>query len=823
MDNIQQKYEAALMEIEALRREQEKLKREVESLKNQLASLSSIEPEGNRTSQKNEAPYDESIPPILAAELEEDSVVVHQLSKVEDKLALYRNYFRGREDVYPIRWSNKQGKSGYSPACGNEWTSVCQKPKVKCSACAHQQFLPVTDDVISKHLDARQDKTIGVYPMLSDETCWFLAMDFDKQNWQEDVAAVIQVCKENSIPAALERSRSGNGGHVWIFFEKSIDAGWARKFGSTILTLTMKNRYQIGLDSYDRLFPNQDTLPKGGFGNLIALPLQGGARKSGNSVFVDHNFEPYEDQWRFLSSVGKMTEEAVSKFIQLYFAEADLDSGLINVSDDEDEKPWERRSKPSQETWKQDLPETIQIVLSNRLYINKQGLTSKVINKLMRLASFSNPDFYKTQAMRLSTYAKPRVISCAEDLVRYIALPRGCYEAVLDFFQQNHVKVDVEDNRVGGTIIHAAFTGTLTVLQDTASRAMLSHDLGILSAVTAFGKTVVAASIIAKRRVNTLILVHRRELMDQWQSRLQTFLDLPKHSIGLIGGGKTSRTGIVDIAVIQSVNNKGEVKEWIEEYGQIIVDECHHVSAFSFEQVLKKAKAKYVFGLTATPKRQDGQEAIVMMQLGPVRMKIDAKALGSSRSFSLTVVPRYTGFTVPADIRSQGIGIQDVYQYLIVDEERNTLIFNDLLQCLEEGRTPLLLVERTAHAEYFADRLRPFARNVIVLRGGMGKKQREAVHHQIATIPDTEERVLIATGKLIGEGFDDARLDTLFLVHPISWTGSLEQYAGRLHRAHANKQEVKIYDYIDLMVPVLMGMYKKRMRGYRKMGYSGIV
>ncbi|MDF2669036.1 MAG: restriction endonuclease subunit [Paenibacillus sp.] len=447
------------------------------------------------------------------------------------------------------------------------------------------------------------------------------------------------------------------------------------------------------------------------------------------------------------------------------------------------------------------------------------GLPPSAINRLLRLASFSNPDFYKTQAMRLSTYGKPRVISCGEDLPNQIALPRGCYDAARAFFDQHNVRMEQQDKRNEGTAIAVNFTGTLTTLQDTAARAILVQDIGILSAATAFGKTVVAANIIAKRKVNTLIIVHRRELMDQWKERLQTFLDIPKSSIGVIGGGKDKRTGIVDIAIIQSLNHKGEIKPFISEYGQIVVDECHHVSAYSFEQVLMKAQAKYVFGLTATPKRQDGQEAIVSMQLGPIRMKIDAKMLTGSRGFSLMVVPRYTDFQMSGS--SVQPSIQDVFQTLVTDETRNTLIFDDLLKCLEKGRSPLLLVERTAHAEYFEQRLRHFAKNVIVLRGGMGKKQRELIREQIANIPDNEERVFIATGKLIGEGFDDARLDTLFLVHPISWSGTLQQYAGRLHRAHASKKEVQIYDYIDLRVPVLMSMYKKRVKGYRKMGYQG--
>ncbi|WP_230986445.1 DEAD/DEAH box helicase [Cohnella fermenti] len=422
--------------------------------------------------------------------------------------------------------------------------------------------------------------------------------------------------------------------------------------------------------------------------------------------------------------------------------------------------------------------------------------------------------------MRMSTYGKPRVISCAEDLPSQLALPRGCYPALLELAGRHNITVNLEDRRFEGTTIDALFSGQLTTLQGTAARAILAHDTGILAAATGFGKTVVAASIIAKRQVNTLILVHRRELMDQWKERLQSFLDLRKGSIGLLGGGKDKRTGQIDIAVIQSMNRKGHVHEAVSEYGQVIVDECHHVSAFSFEQVLMKARAKFVFGLTATRKRQDGQEPIVAMQLGPIRMRVDAKMLSQSRGFSLTVIPRYTAFVLDKD--SPNPGIQEIYGQLVADEARNTLIFDDLLHCLEEGRSPLLLVERTAHAEYFEERLRNFAKNVIVLRGGMGRKQREAIRERIAAIPDDEERVFIATGKLIGEGFDDARLDTLLLVHPISWTGTLQQYAGRLHRSHANKHEVRIYDYVDAHVPMLMSMFRKRVKGYNKMGYRGV-
>lgn len=811
MNNMEDKYYTALAHIEELKLEITRLRK-----------LLRLPVEEGLTMSEQRPLY--SLPKTAANEetVNRESTV-HQFSSVDDKLALFKSYFRGRDDVYPIRWDNKRGKSGYSPVCANEWTSVCEKPRVKCSVCEHQKFMPLTNKVLSAHLDARQDRTIGIYPMLPDETCWFLAIDFDKHDWKQDVTAVMKVCKSYEVPALLERSRSGNGGHIWIFFSENIEAATARKFGMVLLSLAMSKRYQIGMQSYDRLFPNQDTLPKGGFGNLIALPLQGGARKQGNSSFIDEHFEPYADQWRKLSELGKMNENDVKQFISKYEEHAlfNNDTLIAEIEDEvtvRDEGPASKDTK-EQQSLAESLPSEIQIQYSDRVYIPKSGLPSSVVHALIKLASFTNPDFYKAQAMRLSTFGKPRVISCAEDLDNYIVLPRGCLQDVLSFFKQNLVNVSLDDKRSTGTSIDVEFTGTLTTLQDTAARAILNRDIGILAAATAFGKTVVAANIIASRKTNTLILVHRRELMEQWKGRLQTFLDVPKQTIGMIGGGKNKRTGMIDIAVIQSLNHKGNVKPFVSEYGQVIVDECHHVSAYSFEQVLRQVKAKYVFGLTATPKRKDGQEAIVRFQLGPVILKVDAKALSSSRGFSLRVVPRYTHF----QIKSEGsvLGIQDIYQQLVDNEERNTLIFDDLLTCLDEGRSPLLLVERTAHAEYFAERLQAFAKNVIVLKGRMGKKQREALRAKIAAIPDDQERVVIATGKLIGEGFDDSRLDTLFLVHPISWSGTLQQYAGRLHRSHANKEEVQIYDYVDLQVPMLMAMFRKRVKGYRKMGYKG--
>lgn len=736
------------------------------------------------------------------------------------QVALFRSLFRGREDVYALRWESKGARSGYSPACRREWDRVyCGKPQIKCAECGHREFLPLTDQVIRDHLSGR--RTVGIYPLLPDETCWFLAVDFDKASWQEDADAFLRACDEMSVAAALERSRSGNGAHVWIFFGEPVPARLARNLGCVILTRTMERRHEIGLDSYDRMFPNQDTMPKGGFGNLIALPLQGGPVKLGNTLFLDREFRPYEDQWAFLSGlwrVGLGEAEAIVK-------EAARRGSLTGVGaslagEDEGEDPW--TLPPSRRKVERPIagpfPDKVRVVLGDLVYVEKEGLTPALLNRLVRLAAFDNPEYYRAQAMRLSTFGKPRVIACAEDLPRHIGLPRGCLEDALALFRQHGIGAEIADERFPGRPIEASFRGELRQSQKEAATALLGHDTGILCAGTAFGKTVVAAWLIAARKVNTLVLVHRRHLLDQWKERLGQFLSLADGAVGEVGGGKVRPTGVVDVALIQSLCRKGEVMDLVGEYGQVIVDECHHVSAFTFERVLRRAKARYVVGLTATPTRRDGHHPIVIMQCGPIRFRIRPREQARSRPFEHVVIPRKTEFRMPPELSEATI--QDIYAILAADPGRNELILSDLLEAVRDGRSPLVLTERTEHVEYLAGRLGGVVRNVFILRGGMGVRQRREVAERLASVPDGEERVLVATGRYIGEGFDDARLDTLFLAMPVSWRGVLEQYAGRLHRLHEGKQVVMIYDYVDAHVPVLVRMYLKRLKGYRSIGYG---
>jgi len=765
--------------------------------------------------------------------------------------------FRGREDVYPRRFeSRKTGRSGYQPACANEWMrGVCDKPRIKCGDCPNRRLLAVTDEAIRWHLSGRDDRgrdfVMGVYPMLQDETCWFLAIDFDEKSWQVDAGAFVETCRRFDLPAALERSRSGNGGHVWFFFDEAIPASLARKMGSHILTETMENRPEIGLGSYDRLFPNQDTLPKGGFGNLIALPLQKRPRERGNTVFLDEQFKPFPDQWAFLASLCKISRACAEALVRDAEGRGRITGVRMVVTEEDDDAPWtappSRRRKEPPITGS--LPESIELVLADQIYVAKDNLPAPLRNRLVRLAAFQNPDFYRAQAMRLPTYDKPRIIHCAEDLPKHIALPRGCLEDVRHVLNALHVKPVLRDERCGGTPLilgsppHRGgaespsppqsggplnFHGTLRPEQQAAATAMLAHDNGVLAATTAFGKTVVAAWLIAQRAVNTLVLVHRQQLLEQWVERLSAFLGVPPKTIGRLGGGRKKLTGVLDVALIQSLVRKGVVDDRVGGYGHLVVDECHHLSARSFELVARRAKARFFTGLSATVTRKDGHHPVIFMQCGPVRHRVDAKTQAATRPFAHQVLVRPTGFRPPDCAAHFGKCANDdsrmefhrLYDALQNDDARNRMICSDVVAAVREGRSPLLLTERTEHLQHLAQRLSADISRVITLQGGMRRKELDAALARVAEGPDTTGRVILATGRFIGEGFDDPRLDTLFLALPVSWRGTIAQYVGRLHRIHEGKRDVRVYDYADLDVPMLARMFDRRCHGYESLGYT---
>jgi superfamily II DNA or RNA helicase len=819
-DELYKKYQALLKENEKLKKENNIYRQQYGPIMDNKQDIMIGDSDNNLHDKDH----------ININNMKENSTKINMNSSPEEKISLFISLFAGRKDVYAHRWESKTGKTGYSPVCTNEWVkSLCEKPKVKCFNCKNRTFAELTESVIKDHLMGNE--VIGVYPMLLDETCKFLVIDFDGRDWQKDVTTVRQVCTEKSIPLYVERSRSGKGAHIWFFFEEEIAASIARKFGTAILTYAMDKRHEISFESYDRLFPNQDTMPKGGLGNLIALPLQKLAREEGNSVFINESFIPYNDQWEYLSSIRKIKLSELEKYI------LDLLSGseLGTFGDYSDEEPWKKKTvQPALSLT--DFPESISIIKANMIYIKKDGLSQKILNKIKRLAAFKNPDFYKAQAMRLPTYNKPRIISLSEETGQYLCIPRGCEEKLNSMFEEAETEIEYIDERNTGSAINVQFNGQLREKQKEAVNKLLKYDTGILSATTAFGKTVVGANLISERKVNTLIIVHTRQLLEQWKDRLKEFLiineELPKtkkkrgrkkgkNIIGQIGGGKNTTNGIIDIALMQSLVKEGEVKELVKDYGMVIVDECHHAASFSYEQILKEVLAKYVYGLTATPIRRDGHHPIIFMCCGDIRYRISPQAQAKKRPFEHFVIPRISSLKMPLiDDSKTTTSINKVFAYVSENQIRNNLIVEDIITNIKTGRNILVLTERTAHVQKLYDMLKSEVNNIFILTGRLSAKKRRETNEKLKNIPESENVLIIATGKYIGEGFDYPRLDTLFLAFPISWKGKLQQYAGRLHRLYEGKRDVYIYDYVDIHIRVLEKMYQKRLKGYASIGYK---
>ena len=773
--------------------------------------------------------------------------------EITEKMAnkfFYR--FWGRQDVYAKRNEKKDtGETSYFPQCNNFWTEVCyrkQRKNVSCNDCKYRSYTNLTKKDILMHLRGKSynaSDVIGVYPLLTDETCRFLVFDFDNHDkgaekkdfaneddtWIEEVEAMRKICVLNGIDPLVERSRSGRGAHIWIFFDKPISAALVRRFGTALLD---KGAEQVNLKSfkyYDRMLPAQDTLPKGGLGNLIALPLQGKALKHGNSAFIDRNWNAYPNQWEILWSKPRLSQEFIETKIREW--RTTIEDTLTVDADEDREKPW----KKSRGFSNADVEGKMHLTLSNGIYVDSTNIRVALQNKIRRMAAISNPVYYKNQAIGTSNYDTSRWIYLGQDhLSGYIEIPRGLYSTLIDNIEQAKIPYEIEDERQKGRNINVKFKGELRDEQKVAMKDILQFDNGILHAATAFGKTVVCSAIIAEKKVNTLIILESSALMEQWKEALEKFLDineeLPEYKtktgrirvrkevIGRLQGAHDSMTGIIDIAMAGSLCKKGEFHNLLNEYGMVLVDECHHAASDTISNVLKEVKAKYIYGVTATPKRGDGLEKVNYMLIGPIRHSYTAKEKAKSQGIEHLVYPRFTPVVAPRGIIKEKMHPNEAYDIIRNNEIRDDLIIEDIKECVAAGRTPVVLSRYKEHSEKMYERLKDYANHVFLMTGNNSKKEHKKILEQLHEVDAKETLILIATGSLIGEGFDFPRLDTLFMAMPVSFRGVVEQYAGRLNRDYDGKENVIVYDYVDSHIPMFDNMYAKRLKAYRQIGYD---
>lgn len=791
-------------------------------------------------------PYDK---PDNNSEKDEPSVVSIKEEPITKELVqFYYSMFKGRRDVYSLRSGKpnaKTGKHGYYTQCDNFWKAgLCGKKdgkNTKCQSCPNQKYKPLTGDVIYAHLTGVKEDcsdVVGLYPVWPDETCNYLVFDFDNHDessnsvkWQEEANALRAICADNDVPCLVERSRSGKGAHVWMFFEKAINIKKARLFGAALLDKGAESVNQQSFDTYDRMIPAQNKLPEGGLGNLVALPLQGRAVKNGNSVFVDEKWQPYHDQWSVLKNTGKLSEtfidEKLSSWGNKYSISSNTDNeipGQISI----DETPWENSIKFE----RSDTKGTVRIVLADKAYVDKTDIKPRLQNKIRRLAAYNNPEYFKNQGMGISTFGIPRIVYSGEDTEQFIAIPRGCLNKLCKNLKSSNIDYSVEDKRNTGKEINVSFAGELYPEQQDAVNSLTGHDFGVLAAATGFGKTVVGSYLISERKVNTLILVHNNEIMQNWINDLERFLvikeDYPQYMtktgrvktrkslIGRLTGAHNSMTGIIDVAMVTSLGSGDSIKPFVKDYGMVIMDECHHGAAESIEAVLSKVNAKYVYGLTATVKREDGKDKTVLMQFGPVRFRFTAKDKIRLQGMEHILEPRFT----PIISTKEKLTLNEAYEIVVNSDFRNSLIASDIEACIKQGHTPLVLSKRKAQIDVLFEKVKDKADHVLVLTGGKKQSERKELRERLGSISESESLIVLATGQYIGEGFNCSRLDMLFLAMPIAWDGNVEQYTGRLNRSHDGKNRVTVIDYVDHHIEMFANMYNKRLRTYKRIGYE---
>lgn len=769
---------------------------ELEELRAENALLRArLEVRGQTETQPDARPSEEveaTTSPALS-EVSGEAVHVSQGSPSHEKVALFRSRFTGRDDVYARSWSNERtGKSGWSPAVVGGATNAKSPDR---------EYLPFTGEVVEGHLAGKMHA--GIYPLLHGDTCRMLASDFDGPGWALDACAYLDAARSLGIPGLLERSRSGEGGHVWIFFAEPVPASSARRLGVHLIREAMTVRVEIDLASYDRLFPTQDFMPKGSFGNLIALPLQGECRRRGTTVFLDPvAMEPFADQWEPLASIEPIPSAQLEGLMG--------DIGVVETGPDA--HTFRRGTVGASPI---PVPRIIDALAGAMLSIDRVGVPPALVAALKHASSIHNPEFYEKERMRFSTWNTPRFIRCYREELGELRLPRGLRETAARVVEEAGSELRVVDGFEDPQRVDVELLATLTSDQAAAVDALALHDLGMLVAPPGSGKTVVGCALIARHRVPTLVLVDRKPLVEQWRDRLVTHLDVDAKQIGQLGGGRSKTKGLIDVVMVQSLARREDIAQLTAQYGMVIVDECHHVPAVTFERAVREIPVRRWIGLTATPYRRDGLQAMMAMQCGPVRHTMSAPE-GAERH-SLRLVVHQTAHEATED----GLHIQSVFRGLVEDDARTATICDDIVSAAAEQRNCLVLTRWTEHLELIASALDARGVRPLVLHGQMGKKARTAVLGQLEHATGGDRGfVLAATASLLGEGFDCPPLNTLFLAFPIKFKGSVVQYVGRVLRPTPSKTIVEVHDYVDAEVPVLGRMHHERRKAYRSLGFE---
>lgn len=727
-----------------------------------------------------------------------------------DKIEIYLSYFKGRPDVYAERYfSKKHQKFGWNPACDRSFQAGCKKGKIKnyCSICPISQFPPLDEDILKRHFTGKLTcEGIGIYPLLTDNTCYLLVMDFDEDNWFDDMLSVYKIALRYDIYPLMERSSSGHGGHLWLFFAIPVKALKARKLGSLLIQEAMEGNKNLKFDSFDRMFPNQDYLPQGGFGNLIALPLRHDAYLKGNSSFINDLQQVIDHPIEYLASLPKLQEQQLDQILNSYYKnDYFFDQQQMGLSLD-------TNTKYSKQMY--GLENTM-------LCIEKKELNLYTLSVLKRLGSMYNPEYFLKQKLKKPIYREttPRVLSYYEEDDRYLYLPRGQKYKLQEIFPE--AEIQIEAQVTNGQVIDTVFTGELRQNQQEAVKTLMQYDMGIMKAVPGFGKTVMALYMIAQRTVSTLVIVPNKEIQKQWEERIHEFLTIPPGKskrdsyIGIYNGSKKKLRGHIDIAIAASLANLENIAVTLKEYGMIIIDECHHAASDTFTRVLRNVNAKYIYGFSATPKRKDGLEKVMHMFCGPIRYETSSFQIQNTYRFQQLLIPRMTTMRCLDDNKTYTQYCSDIMN----DQVRNSLIVKDVVKEFQNDGKIIILSERRQHLTILYEMLKHLHIHVYVLTGERKTKERNEIIAKVRNFNSKEKFILLATSKLLGEGFDLPALSTLFLVMPISDESRIEQYTGRIHRKVEGKDMVKVYDYVDAHIPMLEGMFHKRLKQYQKEGY----